>query len=177
MSFALRTTVPPESIARPAAGVIRGLDEAQPVEDVRTMNERVDETLGSRHFSAVVLALFSGVALTLAAVGIYSVLSHIVRGRSREIGIRTALGARTSNVLGLVLYEGMIPTVAGIVAGSLAALAFGAVLERLTFGVRPSDPLTLAAVAVTLLAVAVIASVLPAYRAAKVDPLKVLRTN
>jgi predicted permease len=177
MCFALRTTVPPESIARPAAGVIRNLDEAQPVEDVRTMNELVDETMGSRHFSAVVLALFSGVALTLAAVGIYSVLSHIVRGRSREIGIRTALGARTSNVLGLVLYEGMIPTIAGIAAGTLAALAFGAMLERLTFGVRPSDPLTLAAVAVTLLAVAVIASILPASRAAKVDPLKVLRTN
>jgi ABC-type antimicrobial peptide transport system permease subunit len=141
------------------------------------MDALVDETLGSRQFSAAVLALFSGVALTLAAVGIYSVLSHIVRGRSREIGIRTALGARTSNVLGLVLYEGMVPTIAGVAAGTLAALAFGAVLKRLTFGVSPSDPITLAAVAATLVIVAVIASVLPGYRAAKVDPLKVLRTN
>jgi predicted permease len=177
MSLALKTTVPPESIVKSAVGVIRGLDGAQPVEAVRNMDALVDETLGSRQFSAAVLALFSGVALTLAAVGIYSVLSHIVRGRSREIGIRTALGARTSNVLGLVLYEGMVPTIAGVAAGTLAALAFGAVLKRLTFGVSPSDPLTLAAVAATLVGVAVIASVLPGYRAAKVDPLKVLRTN
>ena len=113
----------------------------------------------------------------LAAVGIYSVLSHIVRGRSREIGIRTALGARTSDVLRLVCYEDMLPTVAGIGAGALAALAVGALLKRLTFGVSPSDPVTLATVAATLVAVAVTASLLPGYRAAKVDPLKVLRTN
>ena len=141
------------------------------------MENIIDVTLRSERFSAVVLALFAGVALMLAAVGIYSVLSHIVRGRSREIGIRTALGARTSDVLRLVCYEGMLPTVAGIGAGALAALAFGALLKRLTFGVSPSDPVTLATVAATLVAVAVTASLLPGYRAAKVDPLKVLRTN
>ena len=141
------------------------------------MESVIDGTLRRERFSAVVLALFASVALMLAAVGIYSVLSHIVRGRSREIGIRTALGARTSDVLRLVCYESMLPTVAGIGAGALAALAFGALLKRLTFGVSPSDPVTLATVAATLVAVAVTASLLPGYRAAKVDPLKVLRTN
>jgi predicted permease len=177
MNFALRTTVPPESLAKPATEVIRGLDSAQPVEEVQPMEALIDRTLGSQRFSATVLALFAAVALMLAAVGIYSVLSQIVRGRRKEIGIRTALGARTSNVLRLVLYEGMLPTVAGIAVGALAALAFGALLKRLTFGVSPTDPLTLAAVAGGLVAVAVTASILPGYRAAKVDPLTVLRTN
>ena len=177
MCFALRTAVPPTSLAKPARDVIRSVDSAQPVEDLRTMENVIDVTLRSERFSAVVLALFASVALMLAAVGIYSVLSHIVRGRSREIGIRTALGARTSDVLRLVCYESMLPTVAGIGAGALAALAFGALLKRLTFGVSPSDPVTLATVAATLVAVAVTASLLPGYRAAKVDPLKVLRTN
>ena len=177
MCFALRTAVPPTSLAQSARDVIRSVDAAQPVEDLRTMENVIDVTLRSERFSAVVLALFASVALMLAAVGIYSVLSHIVRGRSREIGIRTALGARTSDVLRLVCYESMLPTVAGIGAGALAALAFGALLKRLTFGVSPSDPVTLATVAATLVAVAVTAGLLPGYRAAKVDPLKVLGTN
>ncbi|HEY7474324.1 MAG TPA: FtsX-like permease family protein, partial [Vicinamibacterales bacterium] len=177
MCFVLRTSVPPASLSKAAPNVIRALDSAQAVEELRTMEDVVNETLGSRRFSAIVLALFAAVALTLAAVGIYSVLSHIVRGRSKEIGIRTALGARTPDVLRLVFYEGMAPTTAGIVAGTLASLAFSALLKRLTFGVSPSDPMTLAAVAGALVAVAILASVLPGYRAARVDPLKVLRTN
>ena len=110
------------------------------------MTDLVDETLTSQRFSALVLGLFATVALTLAAVGIYSVLSHLVRGRSREIGIRTALGARTGDVLRLVVYEGMVPTLVGIGAGIIVALAFGKLLEGLLFSVRPSDPVTLAVV-------------------------------
>lgn len=175
MVFVLRTALPPESLGVPAAGVIRSLDPAQPVEDLRTMSDLVAGTLRAQRFNAIVL-LFAGVALALAAVGIYSVLSQLVRGRRREIGIRTALGARTTDVLRLVLYEGLAPTLAGILAGTAAALASGMLLRRLVFGVSPADPVTLAAVAGTLLVVALAASHVPGYRASRVDPLQVLRT-
>ena len=141
------------------------------------MEQVRDERLTSQRFSALLLALFALVALVLASVGIYSVLSYIVRGRSREIGIRTALGARTSDVLRLVILEGMSPALIGIAAGTIAALASAKILERLVFGISASDPLTLAAVAATLAFVALIASLVPAYRASRLDPLKVLRAD
>jgi putative ABC transport system permease protein len=157
--------------------VIHALDAEQPVEDVRTMDAVLDETLTSHRFSALLLGLFAGVALALASVGIYSVLSYIVRGRSREIGIRTALGARTSDVVRLVVLEGMTPAIIGIAAGAVSALGSAKLLEKLVFGISASDPLTLAAVAATLLVVALLASLLPAYRASRLDPLRVLRAE
>jgi putative ABC transport system permease protein len=149
----------------------------QPIEDIRTMQSVVDDTLVSQRFSALLLGLFAAVALTLAAVGIYSVLSYIVRGRSREIGIRTALGAQTSDVVRLVVFEGMTPALIGIGAGAMGALVAARILEKLVFGVSASDPLALAAVAGTLALVALLASMVPAYRASRVDPLAVLRAN
>src|SRR6185503_4345710 len=175
--LALRTKVPPASLGQTAVGVIHAIDAEQPVEDVRPMQDMLDETLTSQRFSALLLAMFAGVALVLASVGIYSVLSYIVRGRSREIGIRTALGARTGDVVRLVVAEGMTPAIIGIVLGTLAALVSARLLERLVFGVSASDPLTLAAVAGTLTAVALLASLLPAWRASRLDPLKVLRAE
>ncbi len=173
----MRTSVPPLTIAQAAAGVIRAIDPDQPVEDIKTMDQVLDETLTSQRFSALLLGVFSAVALALASVGIYSVLSYIVRGRSREIGIRTALGARTSDVLRLVIIEGMTPAVIGIAIGAGAALASAQLLRKLVFSVNPSDPLMLAGVAAALAFVALIASVVPAYRASRVDPLTVLRAN
>jgi putative ABC transport system permease protein len=149
----------------------------KPVAEIRTMGEVLDEKLTSQRFSALVLGVFAGVALLLAAVGIYSVLSYIVRGRSREIGIRTALGARTSDVVRLVIVEGMSPALAGIAAGTIAALASAKVMETLVFGVSASDPLTLAVVAATLTLVALTASLVPAYRALRLDPVTVLRAD
>jgi putative ABC transport system permease protein len=111
----------------------------------------------------------------LASVGIYSVLSYIVRGRSREIGIRAALGAQAGDVLRLVVLEGMTPALIGIALGAAGALAVSASLERLVFGVSASDPLTLAAVAATLALVALLASVVPAWRASRLNPLTTLR--
>jgi len=177
LSFAVRTTVPPASLAQSAAGIVRAIDPEEPVEDIRTMEAVVDETLTSQRFSALLLGMFAAVALVLASVGIYSVLSYIVRGRSHEIGIRTALGAGKADVVRLVVVEGMTPAIVGIAAGAVAALGSARILEKLVFGVSASDPLTLAAVAGALALVALVASLVPAYRASRLDPLNVLRSN
>jgi predicted permease len=175
-TFAIRTSVPPATLARPAEAAIRAIDPEQPVADIRTMVQVLDGELTSQRFSALLLGIFAGVALLLAAFGIYSVLSYIVRGRSREIGIRTALGAQTADVLRLVLVEGMSPVLVGIAAGTVAALASAKVMNTLVFGVSASDPLMLAAVAATLAFVALMASLVPVYQALRLDPLKVLRS-
>jgi putative ABC transport system permease protein len=176
-TFAIRMAVPPATLARTVEGAIRAIDPEQPVQDIRTMVQVIDGTLTSQRFSALLLGVFAGVALLLAAVGIYSVLSYIVRGRSREIGIRTALGARRADVLRLVIVESMSPALVGIAAGTLAALASARVMKALVFGVSASDPRTLAAVAATLALVALMASLVPAYRALRLDPVKVLRAG
>jgi predicted permease len=177
VTFAIRTTVPPATLAQPAVAAIRAIDPEQPVQDVRTMGQVLDGQLIPQRLSALLLGVFAGVALLLAAVGIYSVLSYIVRGRSREIGIRTALGARTSDVLRLVIVEGMSPALVGIAVGMIAALTSAKVMATLVFGVSASDPLTLAAVAAMLALVALMASLVPAYRALRLDPAQVLRAD
>jgi predicted permease len=176
-TFVIRTLVPPAALAQPAIAAIRAIDPEQPVGEIRTMVQRLEGELASQRFSALLLGLFAGVAVLLAAVGIYSVLSYIVRGRSREIGIRTALGASTADVLRLVISEGMGPALVGIAVGTIAALAAAKVLETLVFGVSASDPLTLAGAAATLALVALIASLAPAYRALWLDPVKALRAE
>ena len=180
-TFAIRTSVPPATLAQPAVAAIRAIDPEQPVGDIRTMVQVLDGKLTSQRFSALLLGVFAGVALLLAAVGIYSVLSYIVRGRSREIGIRTALGARTADVLRLVIVEGMSPALVGIAAGTIAALASAKVMETLVFGVSASDPLTLAAVAATLALVALMASLVPActapYGSTRESPARGVKTE
>jgi putative ABC transport system permease protein len=177
LSLVLRTAVPPMSLALKAASVVHAIDPEQPLEDVRPMDDVLDETLTSQRFSALLLGLFAAVALALASVGIYSVLSYIVRGRSHEIGIRTALGAGTADVVRLVVVEGMTPANICIAAGVVAALCAGKLLQKMVFGVSAWDPLTLAAVAGTLALVALLASLVPAYRAARLDPQDVLRAS
>jgi predicted permease len=177
LSLVLRTAVPPASVAEPATAIIRAIDPQQPIENIRRMEELVEQTLRPQRFNALLLGVFAVVALVLASVGIYSVLSYIVSGRNREIGIRTALGAKTSDVIRLIVREGMVPTVIGIGVGIVAALGSAVVLERMVFGVSASDPWTLAAVAGILALVALAASLVPAYRAARVDPLTALRAN
>jgi predicted permease len=176
-TFVIRTSLAPSTLVQPAVAVIHAIDREQPVGRIQTMEQAIDGELTPQRFSALLLGIFAGVALLLAAVGIYSVLSYIVRGRSREIGIRTALGARSSDVLRLVVVEGMWPVLVGIVAGTIAALASARVMETLVYGVSASDPLTLAAVAATLALVALMASLVPAYRALRLDPVKVLRAE
>jgi predicted permease len=176
-TFVIRASGLPATLTQPAVAVIRAIDPEQPVGDIRTMVQVIDGKLTSQRFSALLLVVFAGVALLLAAVGIYSVLSYIVRGRSREIGIRTALGARAADILRLVIVEGMSPAFAGIAAGTTVALASARVMKTLVFGVSASDPLTLAAVAATLAIVALMASLVPAYRASRLDPAEVLRAD
>jgi predicted permease len=175
LELVLRTSVPPSSVAQAASGIVRAIDSEQPVEDIKTMDQVIDEMLTSQRFSVLLLGLFAAVAVVLASIGIFSVLSYIVRGRSREIGIRTALGARTSDVLRLVVREGMTPALIGIGAGILAALLSARLLEKLVFGVSASDPLTLFIGAGLLALVALMASLVPAIRASRLDPLTVLR--
>jgi putative ABC transport system permease protein len=175
MIVAIKTVPDPMTLARSAVAAVRAIDPDQPVERVRSMDDLLEETLAPKRFTTLLLEVFAAVALVLAAVGIYSVLSYVVRGRSREIGIRTALGAATSDVLRLMVVEGMKPALLGIALGALAALAAARLMTTMVYGVSPSDPLTLVAVAVSLCVVALAASLLPAWRAARINPLIVLR--
>jgi putative ABC transport system permease protein len=177
VTFVVRTSVPSATLVQPVVAAIGAIDPEQPVFDIRTMVQVLDDKLAPQRLSALLLGVFAGVALLLAAVGIYSVLSYIVRGRSREIGIRRALGARTSDVLRLVIVEGMSPVLVGVAAGTIAALASGRVMRTLVFGVSASDPATLAAVGATLALVALMASLVPAYHASRLDPVKTLRAE
>ena len=176
-TFVIRTSVPPATLAQPVGAVLRAIDPGQPVGQARTMSQVLDGTLTSHRLGALLLGVFAGVALLLAAVGIYSVLSYIVRGRRREIGIRTALGAQTVDVLRLVIAESLWPTLIGIAVGTIAALTSAKVMATLLFGVTASDPLMLTAVAATLVVVALMASLIPAYRALRLDPVSVLRAD
>jgi predicted permease len=176
VTFVVRTSVPSATLVQPVVAAIGAIDPEQPVFDLRTMVQ-LDDKLAPQRLSALLLGVFAGVALLLAAVGIYSVLSYIVRGRSREIGIRRALGARTSDVLRLVIVEGMSPVLVGVAAGTIAALASGRVMRTLVFGVSASDPATLAAVGATLALVALMASLVPAYHSSRLDPVKTLRAE
>ena len=123
----------------------------------------------------LLMAVFAGLAVLLAAVGIYSVLSYSVRRRVHEIGIRMALGAQISDVLRLIVLEGMKPVAAGLISGLAGALVMGRLLSSLVYGVSATDPATIAAVSALLAVVAFAASFLPAYRASRLDPLATLR--
>jgi predicted permease len=177
MTLVARTTVPPMSIAKAATAAVHEVDPAQPVNDVRAMTAVLDASLTAQRFSAMLLGVFAAVALVLSAVGIYSVLSYIVGGRRQEIGIRTALGATTADVLRSVLVEGMTPAIVGIGVGILAAIGSARLLSTMVWGISASDPATLFTIAVGLALISLLASFVPAYRASRVDPAQVLRSN
>jgi putative ABC transport system permease protein len=166
-------TVLAEAIRRQVHTLNRDL----PLFDVKTMEERIREGTVKARFSATLLAVFAGMALVLSAVGIYGVMAYVVTQRTREIGIRIALGARQADVLGLVVRRGGGLAVAGIVVGIGGALAATRVLTTLLYQVRPSDAATYAGLGCGLLAVALLASYIPARRAAAVDPSSALRAD
>jgi putative ABC transport system permease protein len=175
MSLAIHTSSDPRSLAGVVERQVQGLDPDQPVYRIRTMSELMSESMGRRRLSMFLLAIFAGVALALAAVGIYGIMSYSVAQRAHEVGIRMALGARSSDVLRMVLGQSLGLTVAGIVAGLLGSLALTNFLSSLLFDVKATDATTFLLVAVILAVVALVASLVPAYRATTVDPVDALR--
>jgi putative ABC transport system permease protein len=165
----------PRLLAKAVQDAIHSIDKGIAISDVRTMDEYVSAAVAAPRFNTILLGGFALLALVLASVGIFGVISYSVTQRRQEIGIRRALGAGTSTVLRLVVSQGMALAAAGIVIGTCGALALGRVLESLLFGVTPTDPATFLAVAALLAFVALAASYLPALRAARVDPAEALR--
>jgi putative ABC transport system permease protein len=162
----------------PAAEIqkqIASLDQNVPIGDVQTINERLSRTLSYPHLRAIILAAFAGLALLLAAIGLYAVLSQLIAQRTQEFGIRMALGAARSDLLKLVIREGMVLTFAGLAVGLMITLSLTGLLSSLLYGVKPADPLTLAGVSLLLFLVALCAAYIPARRASRVDPMVALR--
>ena len=157
------------------SNAVHVVDREMPLRDILTMDDLVANSLTQQRFNMLLLGAFAGLALLLAAVGIYSVLSYSVRRSVRDIGIRLALGARLGDVLRMVVLEGMKPALLGVAIGVAGALALGRVLSGLIYGVTPTDPVTFLIVTILLAMIALLSSVLPAYRATKVDPIVALR--
>jgi len=175
MTLTVRSTSSPTGLISAVSNAVHEIDREMPLRDIRTMDDLVANSLSQQRFNMLLLGAFAGLALLLAAVGIYSVLSYSVKRSVREIGIRLALGARVGDVLRMVVFEGMKPTLLGVAIGVGGALAMGRLLSGLVYGVKPTDPWTFIAVAFLLAAIALVASIIPAYRATKVDPLVALR--
>ncbi len=175
MNLAIRTAADPTSIVNAVRAQVAASDPEQPVYDVTTMEQRLAESLSPRRFNMLLLSAFALLALVLAGVGIYGVMSYSVVQRTHEIGIRTALGARREDMLKLVVGQGFKLTLVGLGIGIAGALAMTRFLASLLYGVKPSDPLTFIAVSLILTATALLACYIPARRATKVDPMVALR--
>ena len=175
MNLAVRSTVDPKGLVGTIQQAIREVDPNQPVYQIQTMNELVNESIGTRRFALFLLLMFASLALVLAATGIYGVISYSVAQRTQEIGIRVALGARASDVLRMVVGQCMRLAIAGVAIGLLAAFGLTRLMSSLLFGVTPTDGITFAAVSLSLLLVALLACFIPARRATKIDPLVALR--
>jgi predicted permease len=173
----LRTAGAPESLAAPLRGAVKTVDPTLPLYDVLTMQEVIDKSLASRRLNLWLLGFFAAVALVLAATGLYGVISYLVAQRTREIGVRMALGAQKSDVQGLVLRQAAALAGFGILLGVAGALAFTRVLDSLLYGVSSRDPLTFAALSALLAAVALLASWVPARRASRVSPMVAIRAE
>jgi len=175
LEVVIRAAGEPLALAGAARDTIRSLDRDLPITNLRTMSDVLSETSAQRRFNMLLLGLFAGVALLLAAVGIYGVMAYAVTQRTHEIGVRMALGARPRDVLSLVLKQGLGLALAGVALGLGGAFALTRLMASLLYEVSATDPLTFAAVALLLVGVASLASYLPARRATKVDPMIALR--
>jgi ABC-type antimicrobial peptide transport system permease subunit len=174
-TLVVRATGDPLQIARAVEAAVHRVDRDQAVSDIQTMETVFSNSVSSPRFQAILLLVFAALAIALAMIGIYGVVSYSVSQRINEIGIRVALGARSSDVFRLVLREAIALSAIALAIGLLASLALGRVLQSLLFEVTPTDPATLASVAAVVLAVSILAAAIPARRATRVDPLTALR--
>ena len=171
----VRTNGDPNNYVSAVRAAIHDIDKDLPLARVTTMEDLVSTSMGQRRLSTILLGIFAGLALLLASLGIYGVMSYAVAQRTRELGVRVALGATRQNVLGLVLRQGIMLTVAGAGIGLAGAFALTRLMAAQLYAVKPTDPATFAAVTLLLLGVALAAMLVPAYRATRVDPLVALR--
>jgi putative ABC transport system permease protein len=175
MSLVVRTAVDPGSLIPAIRSAVQSIDPQQPVHNVNTMEERVRRSVSTRRMITFLLVAFAAVALMLAAIGIYGVISYSIIQRTQEIGIRMALGAQTGDVLKLIVGQGMMLTLTGVGFGTLAALALNRFISSMVFGISTTDLTTLASVSVLLVAVALIACYVPARRATHISPMMALK--
>jgi ABC-type antimicrobial peptide transport system permease subunit len=175
MNVVVRSALPVESLGTDIRRLVQGMDPTLPIIRLRTMDEVFADTISRPRFLAQLLAVFAGLALALAAIGTYGILSYSVSERRREIGIHMALGATRAVVLGMVLGQGMRLTLAGLLLGVGASLGLTRLLRAQLFNVTPSDPATMVAVVAAISLVALAACYVPASRATRVDPMVVLR--
>jgi putative ABC transport system permease protein len=173
--LAVRTNTPPQTLTAAVTGAVHDVNKDVPVDNVMTLEDFVGETLTQHSFNMQLLAIFGLLALVLCAIGIYSVLAYSVKRRMREIGLRIAFGATLRDVARLVVVQGMKPTLAGIAIGLIAALGLGRIVSSMIYGVSSRDLVTFLAVTMLLILVSFAASLIPAIRATRVDPLAVLR--
>ena len=177
VSLLVRSSAEPSLIITGARAAIREVDADLPIFDVKTMADALSESVSQPRFYAILLGSFAAIALIIAALGIYGVISYAVSQRTRELGIRIALGAQRERVVRLVIGQGLTLTLVGIAIGIVGAYALTRLITSLLFGVAPADPLTFAVVALLFVAVACLASYLPARRAAAVDPIIAMRAE
>jgi putative ABC transport system permease protein len=177
MTFMVRTATDPQSLVGAIREEIRALDRSLPLYDIKTMRVAIYESLARERFITLLLIVFAALALALASVGVYSVMSYSVTQRTREIGVRIALGAQTGDVLKLVVAQGGKLAAAGVAIGLISAFALTRLMKALLFGVSATDPLTFVAVSLLLSIMALLACYIPARRATKVDPLVSLRVE
>ncbi len=175
LQVAVRTTADPRSYVGSVRRAVQSVDPTMPVSNVNTMDDLISSSLGDRKLAVVLLGVFSGLALLLASLGIYGVMSYTVAQRTREMGVRVALGAPRKRVLRLVLRQGMVMSMAGVAIGLAGALALTRLLNAQLYQVSPTDPPTFGAVATVLTIVAIVATLGPALRATRVDPVVALR--
>jgi predicted permease len=175
MWVAVRTAGEPTDFTGAVRSAVFEVDSQLPIANVQTMSARIDDSVGQRQLVMLLLGLFAAIALLLAVLGIYGIMSHTVLERRREIGIRMALGAEPGSVLGLVLRQGIVLAAIGLVIGAAGSFGVTRLVRSQLFGISPTDPVTLVAVALVLAASAVLACLLPAGRAARTDPVEVLR--
>ena len=177
MTVVMRSQGDPSTLSPLVKKELRGIDPDLPMYSVRTMDERVEESLARRRFSMLLLGIFAGMALVLATIGIYGVMAYLVNQGTREIGIRMAIGATQREIVRLVVFQGMRLAVTGVGAGLAAAFVFTRLMRSLLFGISSADPVTFAGISLLLTLVALLATYIPARRAARIDPILCLRSE